>query len=136
MQYRASPFSYDIAALVTLARFGWVLTEHLHQLCFPDRLVSTVRSHLTGFQNAGWVSKLRWRSGELGRGQGWAITPRGLDAAANYGPVDPICIPQNTGRPCTPLEHIEWRVQIHLRDVITRLVQGARDEALLATLSI
>ncbi len=51
----------DIAVLSALAHLGWLTTEQVHALCFPGAMVSTVRTTLRYFREAGWVYAARWR---------------------------------------------------------------------------
>ena len=43
----------DIAVLSALAQLGWLTTEQVHALCFLGTMVSTVRTTLRYFREAG-----------------------------------------------------------------------------------
>lgn len=125
----------DLAVLRTLAQFGWLTTEHVHALCFPDTGIATVRITLRALEDAGWMCHARWRIKGSNSSHIWTVTTKGLQLLAGYG-LDVanfrLC---DLVRPSTGLEHVEWRIELAARTLITHLVLEARQLAVLAYFS-
>ncbi len=126
----------DIAVLSSLAQLGWLTTEQVHALCSQGTMVSTVRTSLRYFREAGWVHAARWRIRGCGGSQLWAITAKGQDLVARYLPVAVPYQLLDLGRPSTALEHAEYRLQLLLRSFIVQLILEARQTACLAQLDV
>jgi len=125
----------EVSVLSSLAHCGWLNTQQLQALCFHGFAISTVRTTLRYFEEAGWVHHVRWRVGSPDGGHIWAILPKGVRVLERYLPVTPQLM-QDLSRPSSALEQEEWRVQLAVRSFVTRFVLEARHQPLLATASV
>ncbi len=130
-----TPLTRELNVLSSLAHFGWLNTQHLHALCFHGMAVATVRTTLRYFEEAGWVRHVRWRLGSPDGGHVWAIQFKGIRLLEQYLPVVPQIV-SDLSRPTSALEQEEWRIQVTVRNFVTRFVLEARQRPLIATASL
>jgi hypothetical protein len=122
----------DLTILRTLVYLGWSTTEHMHALCFPCVGIATARMALRTLEDAGWIWHARWRIKTSSGSHIWTITTKGLQLLTCYGFRTTRSMQCSLGRPSTAFEHVEWRVGLAARTLITRLVLEARRTELLA----
>ena len=126
----------DLAVLHTLAQLRWLTTEQVHALCFPGTGIATVRITLRALESAGWVWHAGWRIKTSSGSYLWMITSKGVQLLAYYGLIGTKQVLLDLVRPSTALEHVEWRIGLATRTLITHLVLEARRTALLAQFSV
>lgn len=124
----------ELSVLSSLSQFGWLTTQQLHALCFQGMAVSTARTTLHYFEEANWVYHVRWRIGGPECGHIWAIQLRGIRTLEQYLPTARQIV-SDLSRPTSALEKEEWRVQLAVRNFMTRLVLEARQRPLVAAAS-
>lgn len=131
----ATPLTRELSVLSSLSQFGWLTTQQLHALCFQGMAVSTVRTTLHYFEEANWVHHVRWRIGAPDGGHIWAIQLKGIRTLQQYLPAVPriVC---DLSRPTCALEQEEWRVQLAIRNFMTRFVLETRQRPLVAVASV
>jgi hypothetical protein len=127
--------SREFRVLSSLAYFGWLDSQQLQALCFPDSTMSTVRTTLHYFEEAGWVHHVRWCIGPPDGGHIWATRSKGIQMIERSVSIVPHPV-SDLARPTTAIEREEWRVQLAIRTLVTRLVLRARQQPLLASLAL
>ncbi len=133
----------DVAILSTLAHLHYATIQQIHALCFPYRTVATARMTLHYLAEANFVAHSNWRVRRLvyyhgqgqvmsrEHGQVWTLTAKGNDLLQRYVPRVPPLARIDLARPCSAVEHEEWRVRLHVRTLLVRLLLEARATAVL-----
>ena len=128
----------DIAILSTLAHLHYATVQQIHALCFPYHTLATARMTLHYLAEANFVAHSSWRVRGLSRelGQVWTLTAKGNGLLQRYVPHVPPLARIDLARPGSALEHEEWRVRIHVRTLLVRLLLEARATDVLSCVEV